>query len=89
MGTTPNQKRANLSKGTGTGYTRAQLAAWGIAWPPPKGWKKQLPESLSQPQPVFPVSAGPSPDLAKWVLDRWQQARPPRYIANRVTPPLK
>lgn len=24
------------------GYTRAQLAAWGVAWPPPKGWKKEL-----------------------------------------------
>lgn len=24
------------------GFTRAQLAAWGVAWPPPKGWKRQL-----------------------------------------------
>ncbi|MET9260285.1 hypothetical protein [Amycolatopsis sp. NPDC004079] len=24
------------------GFTRAQLAAWGVAWPPPKGWKKEL-----------------------------------------------
>lgn len=24
------------------GWTRAQLAAWGIEWPPPKGWKKML-----------------------------------------------
>lgn len=24
------------------GYTRAQLAEWGVPWPPPKGWKKQL-----------------------------------------------
>ena len=62
------------------GYTRAQLAAWGIAWPPPKGWKKGLPQLLSQPQPVFPVSASPSPDLAKWVLSR--------YAAAAVQPPL-
>lgn len=24
------------------GYTKKQLAEWGIPWPPPKGWKKKL-----------------------------------------------
>jgi hypothetical protein len=24
------------------GYTREQLATWGVSWPPPKGWKKKL-----------------------------------------------
>lgn len=24
------------------GWTRAQLAKWGVPWPPPKGWRKQL-----------------------------------------------
>lgn len=24
------------------GWTRAQLAKWGVPWPPPKGWKKKL-----------------------------------------------
>lgn len=24
------------------GWTRAQLATWGVPWPPPKGWKKNL-----------------------------------------------
>ncbi|WP_030957847.1 TnsA endonuclease N-terminal domain-containing protein [Streptomyces sp. NRRL S-378] len=24
------------------GWTRDQLSAWGIPWPPPKGWRKQL-----------------------------------------------
>jgi hypothetical protein len=23
-------------------HTRAQLAEWGIPWPPPKGWRKRL-----------------------------------------------
>lgn len=23
-------------------HTRAQLAEWGISWPPPKGWRKRL-----------------------------------------------
>jgi hypothetical protein len=24
------------------GWTKETLASWGIAWPPPKGWKKEL-----------------------------------------------
>lgn len=24
------------------GWSRKQLAAWGVKWPPPKGWKKDL-----------------------------------------------
>jgi hypothetical protein len=26
------------------GWTRAQLAEWGVPWPPPKGWKQALME---------------------------------------------
>lgn len=28
------------------GYTKAQLAEWGVPWPPPKGWKAALPDVL-------------------------------------------
>ena len=24
------------------GFTRKQLAAWGVGWPPPRGWRKAL-----------------------------------------------
>lgn len=24
------------------GFTKEQLAKWGVPWPPPKGWKEQL-----------------------------------------------
>ena len=24
------------------GWSREQLAAWGVSWPPPKGWKQAL-----------------------------------------------
>ena len=24
------------------GWTKDQLAFWGVSWPPPKGWKKKL-----------------------------------------------
>lgn len=24
------------------GWTRAQLAEWGVPWPPPKGWRESI-----------------------------------------------
>lgn len=30
---------AKTAKG---GWTRKTLAAWGVSWPPPKGWKARL-----------------------------------------------
>jgi hypothetical protein len=32
------------------GWTRAQLATWGVPWPPPSGWKKQLEQHYKQVQ---------------------------------------
>ena len=32
-------ERARTPRG---GWTRAQLAAWGVPWPPPNGWRKAL-----------------------------------------------
>lgn len=32
-------EKAKTEKG---GWTRDQLAEWGVPWPPPKGWKKAL-----------------------------------------------
>jgi HNH endonuclease len=34
------------------GFTRATLAEWGVAWPPPKGWMARL---LGEPE-VIPAS---------------------------------
>lgn len=30
------------------GWTREQLARWGVAWPPPKGWKAKLAETVER-----------------------------------------
>lgn len=30
------------------GWTRATLAAWGVPWPPPKGWRKRLEEAAAE-----------------------------------------
>ncbi len=43
------------------GWTKDQLTEWGIAWPPPKGWKHQL---LNK-QPFTGLTLPPSkPDLS-------------------------
>lgn len=31
-----------LQHSTGTGFTKTQLAKWGLPWPAPKGWRKKL-----------------------------------------------
>jgi hypothetical protein len=32
------------------GWTREQLAGWGVPWPPPRGWKKRLEGKLESKQ---------------------------------------
>ncbi len=42
------------------GWTKAQLAAWGVPWPPQKGWRERLaageafPTEQFEPSPVRP-----------------------------------
>lgn len=39
------------------GYDKKQLAAWGIPWPPPKGWLKALLNGTEIPQQEFATAA--------------------------------
>ena len=34
-------KKAQTKNG---GWTKATLAMWGVSWPPPKGWRRELEE---------------------------------------------
>lgn len=45
------------------GWTRQQLAAWGVGWPPPKGWRKALVES------GVPESAEPGGEAPPFAFD--------------------
>ena len=55
------------------GWTKAQLAEWGIPWPPPKGWKSLLIGGPVKRKPIreedvlFAVTGLPEdhPDLMK------------------------
>ncbi|MFG3042875.1 hypothetical protein ACGFYZ_38850 [Streptomyces sp. NPDC048330] len=38
----PSPEEIEAAKTPKGAWTRAQLAEWGIAWPPEKGWKDEL-----------------------------------------------
>lgn len=38
----PTRDEIEAAKTPAGGWTRDQLAAWGVPWPPPKGWRKEI-----------------------------------------------
>lgn len=38
----PSPKDIEAARSPAGGWSRQQLAAWGVPWPPPKGWKDRL-----------------------------------------------
>ncbi len=40
--TRPTPDEIEAAKTPAGGWTKAQLAAWGVPWPAPKGWKQRL-----------------------------------------------
>lgn len=45
------------------GWTRATLAGWNVAWPPPKGWKERLLNGLAQ-EPANGPGRARAPELS-------------------------
>uniref|UniRef100_UPI003F492A5B hypothetical protein n=1 Tax=Sphaerisporangium sp. CA-236357 TaxID=3240030 RepID=UPI003F492A5B len=42
--TVPSPEEVEAARTPAGGWTREQLAEWGVPWPPPKGWKATLAE---------------------------------------------
>ncbi|MFI1363355.1 hypothetical protein [Streptomyces griseochromogenes] len=38
----PSPDEVTAAQSSGGGWTKKQLAEWGIPWPPPQGWRKHL-----------------------------------------------
>ncbi|MFJ7131020.1 hypothetical protein [Streptomyces sp. NPDC098101] len=38
----PSPEEIEAARTPAGGWKRDQLAAWGVSWPPPKGWKDEL-----------------------------------------------
>jgi hypothetical protein len=58
------------------GWTRATLAAWGIGWPPPRGWRQAL---IAGDPP--PIAGDPPPPAAR------KHPRGKRRPKRRTIPP--
>jgi hypothetical protein len=41
-GRSPTADEIERAKTPNGGWTKDQLAEWGVSWPPPKGWRKNL-----------------------------------------------
>ena len=37
-----SEEEINAARTPRGGWTKEQLAQWGVPWPPPKGWKESL-----------------------------------------------
>lgn len=61
----PSAREIEAGKTARGGWSRKQLAEWGVPWPPPKGWKKQLIENGR----VSPAQGGSSP-VSRYLLLR-------------------
>jgi hypothetical protein len=38
----PTRQEIDAARSKRGGWTRAQLAEWGVPWPPPRRWKRRL-----------------------------------------------
>lgn len=45
MALLPSPEEIEAAKTRRGGWTRNQLAQWGVPWPPPKGWRRRLIEA--------------------------------------------
>ena len=50
-------------------YTKAQLEQWGISWPPPKGWRKELLELALEQEIQNPLQTEHKADHRKEFFD--------------------
>ena len=51
----PSEDDIEAARSPAGGWTKAQLAEWGVPWPPPKGWKRQLIAADPKPPRRFTV----------------------------------
>jgi hypothetical protein len=58
----PEEIQAKASSPHG-GWSAKQMAEWGYAWPPPKGWRQDLKERHRLGLPIYPLD--PTPKKAR------------------------
>ncbi|WP_432104458.1 hypothetical protein [Streptomyces sp. bgisy091] len=61
MSELPSPEEVEAARTPAGGWKRDQLAAWGIPWPPPKGWKDELATQWRAAQATGAAPSGPAP----------------------------
>ncbi len=51
----PTDEEIEAARTIRGGWTRDQLAAWGVSWPPPGGWREQLRRTRAAMNPEKPI----------------------------------
>lgn len=57
-------EQIEAGKSPAGGWTKAQLAKWGVPWPPPKGWKEALLAGVPIADQQSPAEEPSSPDVS-------------------------
>ncbi len=65
----PSPEEVEAARTPAGGWKRDQLAAWGVPWPPPKGWKDELAERWKAARPAGPLAPPPTPAAADFAQD--------------------
>ena len=96
--TIPSPDEIEAARTPAGGWTRDQLAAWGVPWPPPAGWKQRLADQWKaarqqpSPRPGPPAAApggGEEPQATPGVVEvpgpepDWQPATIPPYHVGK------
>ncbi len=55
----PTRREVEEARTPKGGYKRAQLAEWGVRWPPPSGWRKRLLREADQRDGTHPPLTSP------------------------------
>ncbi|MFE3995141.1 hypothetical protein ACFXPW_26100 [Streptomyces goshikiensis] len=69
MADLPSPEEVEAARTPAGGWKRDQLAAWGVPWPPPKGWKDELAERWKAARPAGPPAPPPTSAPADFAQD--------------------
>ncbi|WP_327173788.1 hypothetical protein OG599_34425 [Streptomyces sp. NBC_01335] len=69
MAELPSPEEVEAARAPAGGSKRDQLAAWGVPWPPPKGWKDEPADRWKSARPPGPPAPPPTPGPAASAQD--------------------
>jgi HNH endonuclease len=96
----PSPEEVEQYKTPNGGWTRSDLASWGVPWPPPHGWKEQLEKAYHSGQTVgvilecigcregkYFVDPDPYPicdDCQEWEAEKFKREHEETYFIRQI-----